>query len=105
MNHEGLEHSYEAFFISMKYLEVFYEKTNYHDIMQFRLRFLQIDQNSPEFIKHPVMLTPQRFNYFSQAGNDHLINILMKRDIRLQRQTVIKEILLDIKDLAVRISE
>jgi hypothetical protein len=54
--------------------------------MQFRLGFLQIDQNSPEFIKYPVMLTPQRFNYFSKAGgNDNLINILVKRDIRHQK--------------------
>lgn len=58
--------------------------------MQFRLRFLQIDQNHPEFILYPVMLTPQRFNYFSKAGNDHLINVLVKRDVRLQKETIIK---------------
>ena len=89
----------------MKYLEFFYEKTTYYEVIQFRLRFLQVDQNSPEFIKHPVMLTPQRFNYFNKMGDDHLINILMKRDVRLQSQTIIKQILLEVKDLSVRVSE
>lgn len=105
LNHGTVAKPYEAFNLTIFDLELVDQLGTMEEIYQVRLRFLQLDQNSPHLSPIPVVLTPSKYKLYMDKDNPRkIINLLIRRDSQARRSITLMEVALEINPLTLRVS-
>jgi hypothetical protein len=69
----------EPIYIQFEKISFYYERNDQYLNYQFRVKSLQIDNNSSKYSQFPVLLTPTHPSHLSSNPHNHLINFSVKQ--------------------------
>lgn len=97
-NHSMTARPTELMYIYMQNTEFILLQKKESMLMQFKMRFLNIDNNSQPLVNFPVVLTPSKYqSHFADDTSKAFLNILVEKNSNASNMNLFNSVVLDIE--------
>ncbi|KAL4445126.1 hypothetical protein ABPG74_018854 [Tetrahymena malaccensis] len=105
-NHSLNEKPQELMYIYMQNTELILLQKKENIIFQFKLKFLNIDNNSQMLVDFPVILTPSHYqSHNSEENSKAFLNLLIEKNTCAYNMNLFNSIIFDIEPVTLKIEE